>query len=529
VGRVRVSVRRLLRGASGVSLLFLGACGSRTEFDFVDGPPDCVQDKDCDGFGDLCFPVGCVKGTCQDLTPVSCDDDNPCTTDSCDPSNGMCLHPPSTLDLDHDGHRAPLPGKAPGDPNSCGDDCDDTNAMAFPGGIEVCDGVDNDCNGVVDDGAQFSPVGDAVKVSEGTIANPASLGYSGGTGYMSVYSAEVESRTSIYLRALSETGESKAPAVKFTAGPADAYGGPLVWTGDRYGIAYSDRRDARGETLNYEVYFNLVNPDGTKRNADLRITRQDGFSINVTMAWTGNEFVLIWEDDGMSPRGDQNLLFGQRVDVNGALIGGNVRLIDDGGVGQTGPVIAPGLRSLGVVWFRGDAQQHELMFAPFDHELKPLAQPASLTGMMGPGVYPTIVHNQSEYVIAWYDPDSPKKTVYGTVRGELGEEIVPARVITEGTKHARYPSILPYGDRALLVWSDDRDGNFGYELYAKMLSRKLDTLTPEQRLTKAIGDSIDPIAAFGPTGQVGVLFGDDRTGLPQVYFTHLNCVGSMAP
>src|SRR5207247_1490310 len=159
-----------------------------------------------------------------------------CTADSCDPSSGTCLHPPSTLDLDNDGHRAPLPGKAPGEPGSCGDDCDDTNAMAFPGGVEVCDGLDNDCNGVVDDGAQFSPVGDAVKVSDGTIGDPQSLGYSGGSGYMGVYSAEIDSRTSIYLQSLTGAGERTSPAVKFTPGPADAYGGPLIWTGDRYGI-----------------------------------------------------------------------------------------------------------------------------------------------------------------------------------------------------------------------------------------------------------------------------------------------------
>ncbi len=516
-----------LRHSCSVSVLVLGACGSRTGFELVAGPPDCTAAKDCDGFGDLCSPVGCVNGTCQDLAPVSCEDNNPCTSDSCDPTNGMCLHPPSTLDLDHDGHRSPLPGKAPGEPNSCGDDCDDSNPMAFPGGVEVCDGVDNDCNGIVDDGAQFSPVGDVVQVSDGTHAEPQSLGYSGGSGYMSVYSAEVDSRTSIYLHALSDTGTSTAPAVKFTPSPADAYGGPLVWIGDRYGIAWSDRREARGRTLNYEVYFNLVNPDGTKRNADLRVTNAEGFSINVALAWTGNEFVLVWQDDGISFSG-QDALFAQRVDVSGAAIGGNVRLVDDDNAGQTGPTIAAGVRSLGVVWLRGDAEHHEIMFAPFDSELKALAAPVSLAGMVGTGVYPIIVHNQSEYIIAWYDPESSPTTIYGTVRGELGEEIVAPHTLTKTTMHARYPSILPYGDRSLLIWSDDRDGNTGYELYAKMIDRKLETLTPEQRLTNSIGESIDPIATFGPAGQVGVLFSDDRTGMPQAYFTHLNCLGAVA-
>ncbi len=32
-----------------------------------------------------------------------------------------------------------------------GDDCDDSSALALPGGTEICDGLDNDCNGLTDD------------------------------------------------------------------------------------------------------------------------------------------------------------------------------------------------------------------------------------------------------------------------------------------------------------------------------------------------------------------------------------------
>ena len=57
-----------------------------------------------------------------------------------------------------------------------------------------------------------------------------------------------------------------------------------MWTGDRFGVAWSDRREATRDATNYEIYFNLANIDGTKRGADVRITRAEGFSINESLA-----------------------------------------------------------------------------------------------------------------------------------------------------------------------------------------------------------------------------------------------------
>ena len=115
------------------------------------------------------------------------------------------------------------------------------------------------------------------------------------------------------------------------------------------------------------------------------------------------------------------------------------------------------------------------------------------------------------------------------MRDELGGELVASQPLAKTPGHARYPAILPYGDRALVVWADDRDGNQGYELYAKTFDAKLQTSTPEKRLTNSVGDSIDPVLSFGPSGEVGVLFGDNRTKHDQVYFTHLECVTGPRP
>lgn len=58
-------------------------------------------------------------------------------------------------DGDGDGHGDPSAAQdaceAPADAVALGDDCDDAHAAAYPGGVELCDKLDNNCDGVVDE------------------------------------------------------------------------------------------------------------------------------------------------------------------------------------------------------------------------------------------------------------------------------------------------------------------------------------------------------------------------------------------
>src|SRR5580704_14255945 len=150
------------RGRAGLAataalLSLFSGCDARTGLDY--GPPlppvpECEVDADCAAKNhDLCRPMLCehlpVGGgqlalepitRCVAQPPKDCNDNDPCTIDTCDPATGVCVYKWATPDADGDGYYAPLPGYAPGSPGSCGDDCDDANPNVHPGAPEICDG-----------------------------------------------------------------------------------------------------------------------------------------------------------------------------------------------------------------------------------------------------------------------------------------------------------------------------------------------------------------------------------------------------
>jgi hypothetical protein len=524
--------------------LGLSACGARTGLEA--GPPkppspECEVDTDCPTYGDFCNPVKCVPnapdagtkplgGTCEDQPKVDCNDNDPCTTDTCTPETGACSYKIATLDLDGDGYRGPIPGTIAGQPGSCGDDCDDTNAAAHPGGVEICDGVDNDCNGIIDDNATFVPISSEVVVSSSGLqpAAPGGLAWSGKV-YASLYSGK-SSGSRVFMSILNPGGDKVTPPGEqpFTFVNADSFAGPTVWVGDRFGVVWQDRRNNN----NYQTFFSLLGEDGAKKLADTQISfDEDGLvgAVNPAMAWNGTEFLVAWQ---LAPGGIYNL-FGTRVDVGGTPIGSPIALTtSENGLGNESPSIAAGKDGVGVAWFVGDALSKTISFQIFSTDLtKPTIPPMVLTDGTTNAVYPTVVWNKDRYIVAWADFSAKPRAIYATAIGPDGSTLVPPKAITHpGAFHSRWPYLKPLGDRLLLVFSDDRDDqNAGYEIYSRMIDNELGPIGSEQRITNAPGDSLHPIASFGPDGNVGVLFRDDRLGQEDVWFTHLACVAGGPP
>ncbi|MEC7988060.1 MAG: putative metal-binding motif-containing protein, partial [Myxococcota bacterium] len=149
------------------------------------------EDKDFDGFGtndpDAPKLVQCDRPDGFALTNTDCDDNSnavsPIGIEVCDEIDNDCDGEVDDgvgsfyfLDLDGDGYGRYVDEDGDGYPDNVVEacsapidqatgypysefytDCDDDNAGVNPASVEVCDGLDNDCNNVVDDDALIAP------------------------------------------------------------------------------------------------------------------------------------------------------------------------------------------------------------------------------------------------------------------------------------------------------------------------------------------------------------------------------------
>ena len=116
--------------------------------------------------GSLCTSGDqCVGGSCFGGGATNCSDGNACTDDSCAPLTG-CAHVGNDANACSDGSvctadacvdgvcsakAIDADGDSYGPGAACGGDCNDGNVAVHPGVVEVCNGVDDNCDGQTDE------------------------------------------------------------------------------------------------------------------------------------------------------------------------------------------------------------------------------------------------------------------------------------------------------------------------------------------------------------------------------------------
>jgi hypothetical protein len=526
--RASLLTRALLVGASGWFLAL--ACGSRTGLPpgrvissagsdgLAGAPPDpgCTTAADCpQPPPERCGSAACTDGVCSLDVGEVCDDGDPCTVDACTPMG--CTFTSGRVDADGDGAFATGTTADPKAALGCGKDCDDATSEIFPGAIELCDGLDNDCNGVVDDGTQLQVTGMApIQVSppDAEHAEAAGLAFDGES-----FGASMTSwfgRSQGQFQQLTAQGQLVGPPQRVARVNAAAYGGSLVWSGERYLTAYQDARQSQ----NYEIYFDLLNRKGERLIPDLRVTIADDYSLRPSVVWTGAEGLLIWDDRRFENGGGTSAIFGQRVSIEGKLIGANVQLSPPGLEAENAGV-ALSDAGLGIAFVSLDAAgTSSVKFMTTSRSLGEVSAPTAIDFENADG--PVVTALKDEYVVTFHQFDSVTygPSIFGVVIGKDGVMRAP-QSMTVGAAHAQGNATYSYGDRFVMVWADDQDGR--YQLYAQIFDKKLAPMSTRLRLTTTRTDTHAASIAPSADGGLGVLYTDENNGKPKTFFTRLDC------
>jgi hypothetical protein len=221
-----MSFRSYLFSFVALALLLAPGCGSPpapsdagSDSALPDTGPECTTAMDCDD-GLFCNgSESCNAGRCVLGTPMRCDDSVACTTDACSEELRRCVFrvPDADGDGAGDAHCVDATSTPLGtdcddtDPNTfptnpelcdsmahdedcdpmthgardadgdgvessaccngtlCGQDCDDSRRDVHPGAVEVCNGLDDDCNGMTDEGVTIDVYVDADHDGDGAM------------------------------------------------------------------------------------------------------------------------------------------------------------------------------------------------------------------------------------------------------------------------------------------------------------------------------------------------------------------------
>jgi hypothetical protein len=198
-------------------------------------------------------------------------------------------------------------------------------------------------------------IGDDIPVTWRGGGNP-SLAWTG-SEFGVAWTDSPGSQVDIYFARLDVTGAKIGTDVRVTDDPANSYSPALVWSGHEYGVAWYDDRDG-----NDEIYFVRLDAQGDKLGSDVRVSEDIGWSWLPSLAWTGSEFGLAWEDARDESRGE---IYFARLDAQGNKIGSDVR-VTDAADHSTDPSLVWTGSLFGLAWRDNRDSHPEIYFARLD-------------------------------------------------------------------------------------------------------------------------------------------------------------------
>jgi hypothetical protein len=254
--------------------------------------------------------------------------------------------------------------------------------------------------------------------------------------------------------------------------------------------------------------------------SDRQITSHGSTSFAATIAWTGTQFGISWDD----PRDGDSEVWFARVSASGSKIGGDVRITDNIDDSEETSIAWSG-SEFGLVWCDDRDGNLELFFTRISSGGSELITDVQLTSTLSPGATyePSIAWTGSQYGVSWSDRRDGNHEIYFVRVTPGGSKVGTELRVTNDSFNSLDPSLAWAGSGFGVVWNDRRDGN--QEIYLALISAGGSKTSSDIRITNDGAMSFWPDAVW--TGsEFGVAWMDTRDGNEEVFLALVEADGT---
>jgi len=371
--------------------------------------------------------------------------------------------------------------------------CDAVGRRALP---ERCNGEDDDCDGEVDEGPVFSTAPRRVS-PEGVVARGAVLAATE-AGYLLAWEQDDEEGGVVYVLPLDPAGDPLDEPRRASGDAADARGPVLTALPDGAAIAWNEVADGvrRVHTL-------IVDEEGRGVSGPRPVSDGAASTQPVALVPAADGLTAAWYDDGAARR----WLWLRRLDMTGAPAGPGVPVGQaDRAYGR--PAIVASNGGLALAWMdlvRGVAQ---IMFGLLDGDGTPLAPAQQISHGLAAGHGPGLIQTGDALLAAWPE-------LFGMTALPLAADGTPgdAQLVVRGVNQ---PAMAWTGAHAALAATENVTG--GRAIAFMLMDASGVPATPPISLNSAPTGADRPVLLWD-RGHFAVAWHDDRAEGRTVWFS----------
>ncbi|MBI2099013.1 hypothetical protein HYT45_01195 [Candidatus Uhrbacteria bacterium] len=413
----------------------------------------------------------------------------------------------------------------------CANDFTDTACSTAPGlpRTEICDGLDNNCNGQVDEGFGPEICGngldddcdgetDEVTTSPNRLTNAPSWSEwpsiaANPNGFGLLWLDWRDGSAEVYFILLDQSGIPVINETQISSSPYDLVFPLISWNGTEFGAFWRGKRDGRHNT---ELAYTRISATGAEIGSEMFLTNAAECSDMLSVDWDGNGYDLVWLDC----RSGEPEIFFARINEDGS------KLLDDRALISTtnirNPDIAWNGENFGIAYECHPGEDQEICFISVNENGEIIFGPYRLTNAVRESAYPQIAWTGGHYAIVWHDGRQSLNNydIYAILLNPDGSIAVPETRVFDSPVHSSYPSIAWSEELGLLgiVWQEGTS-NSDEELFFRTIDES-GTLGPARQLTE--NDAYDRYADIVWDGSAfRLVWSEDVGGLNLELFTSL--------